>query len=261
MKLMRNALLPLTAITCLGIAAAAYETRDRWKGETSAPVSAPEDIVVRGRLEPSEGVYELAAFSIAPTTAIGEILVSEGQTVAKGQIVATLPSRAQAAAGVETAKAALVVAERRLELTRRPYKDSVISAQQATVQARVADVVLAESQLGRGELLHQRGVTSDEAREIRRAELSRAQARLEEARAQLQAITEVPSREIMLAEAEVGAAKARLQGAMEELALTEIRSPVDGVVLKIRAKSGELVSHRQIMDIGNINVPKIRRSR
>jgi HlyD family secretion protein len=257
MKLMRNALLPLTAITCLAIAAAAYETRDRWKGETSAPVSAPEDIVVRGRLEPSEGVYELAAFSIAPTTAIGEILVSEGQTVAKGQIVATLPSRAQAAAGVETAKAALVVAERRLELTRRPYKDSVISAQQATVQARIADVGLAESQLGRGELLHQRGVTSDEAREIRRAELSRAQARLEEARAQLQAITEVPAREITLAEAEVGAANARLQGAMEELALTEIRSPVDGVVLKIRAKSGELISHRQIMDIGNINVPKI----
>jgi multidrug efflux pump subunit AcrA (membrane-fusion protein) len=114
MKLMRNALLPLTAITCLAIAAAAYETRDRWKGETSAPVPAPEDIVVRGRLEPSEGVYELAAFSIAPTTAVGEILVSEGQTVAKGQIVATLPSRAQAAAGVESAKAALVVAERRL---------------------------------------------------------------------------------------------------------------------------------------------------
>src|SRR6266542_351067 len=258
MKLMRNALLPLAAITCLAIAAAAYETRERWnKSDPSTPVSALEDIVVRGRLEPSEGVYELAAFSIAPTTAIGEILVSEGQTVAKGQIVATLPSRAQAAAGVETAKAALVVAERRLELTRRPYKDSVISAQQATVQARIADVGLAESQLGRGELLHQRGVTSDEAREIRRAELSRAQARLEEARAQLQAITEVPSREIMLAEAEVGAARARLQGAMEELALTEIRSPVDGVVLKIRAKSGELVSHRQIMDIGNINVPKI----
>jgi len=92
MKLMRNALLPLAAITCLAIAAAAYETRDRWKGETSAPVPAPEDIVVRGRLEPSEGVYELAAFSIAPTTAVGEILVSEGQSVAKGQIVATLRS-------------------------------------------------------------------------------------------------------------------------------------------------------------------------
>jgi HlyD family secretion protein len=121
----------------------------------------------------------------------------------------------------------------------------------------VAEVDLAQSQLGRGEMLHQRGVASDEAREIRRAELTRAQARLEEARAQLQAATEVPAQEISLAESEVAAAKARLNGAMEELALTEIRSPVDGVVLKIRAKSGELVSHRQIMDIGNINVPKI----
>ena len=125
------------------------------------------------------------------------------------------------------------------------------------MQARVAEVGLAQSQLGRGEQLHQRGVASDELREIRRAEVSRAQARLEEARAQLQATTEVPAQEIMLAESEVAAAKARLNGAMEELALTEIRSPVDGVVLKIRAKSGELVSHRQIMDIGNINAPKI----
>jgi HlyD family secretion protein len=121
----------------------------------------------------------------------------------------------------------------------------------------MADVGLAQSQLNRGEMLHQRGVASDEVREIRRAELSRAQARLEEARAQLQATTEVPSREIMLAESEVAAAKARLHAAKEELALSEIRSPVDGVVLKIRAKSGELVSHRQIMDVGNINTPKI----
>jgi HlyD family secretion protein len=67
----------------------------------------------------------------------------------------------------------------------------------------------------------------------------------------------VPAREVMLAEAEVAAARARVQGALEELALTEIRSPVDGVVLKIRAKAGELVSYRQIMDIGNISAPKI----
>jgi HlyD family secretion protein len=250
-------LLPLAVIACLAIAATAYESDGNWNDNGSTPAQSVREIVVRGRLEPSEGVYELAAFSLAPTTAVGDILVAEGQSVSKGQLVATLRNRAQAAAGVETAKAALVVAERRLEFTRRPYKDSVISAQEATVQARIADVGLAQSQLDRGELLHQRGVASDENREIRRAELSRAQARLEEARAQLQAVTEVPSREIMVAESEVAAAKARLQGAMEELALTEMHSPVDGVVLKIRAKSGELVSNRQIMDIGNINAPKI----
>jgi ABC exporter DevB family membrane fusion protein len=208
-------------------------------------------------LEPSDGVYELAAFSIAPTTAVGEVLVSEGQVVKKGEIVATLRSHAQAAAGVESAKAALAVVERRLDLTRRPYKDSVVTAQQATIQARMADLEFAQSQLNRGETLYGRGVSSDEVRETRRAELSRAQARLEEARAQLQATTEVPSREIVLAEAEVVAARAKLQSALEELALAEIRAPADGTVLKVRAKSGELVSHRQIMDIGNIKRPKI----
>ena len=259
MKLVRNTLLPLAAITCLAIAAAAYETRGLWnKNDRSALSVTPDDIVVRGRLEPSEGVYELAAFSIAPTTAVGEILVSEGQSVCQG------PDRRDAAkprAGRGRRRIGQGRARcRRTDgssSTRRPYKDSVIDAQQATVQARIAEVGLAQSQLGRGEQLHQRGVASDEMREIRRAEVSRAQARLEEARAQLQATTEVPSREIMLAESEVAAAKARLHGAVEELALTEIRSPVDGVVLKIRAKSGELVSHRQIMDIGNINAPKI----
>ena len=258
MKLIRIAMLPLAAGLCLAIATAGYETRGLWTtNDRSPPLSSPQDIVVRGRLEPSGGVYELGAFSIAPTTAVGEIVVSEGQTVSKGQLVARLRSHAQAVAGIETAKAAVMVAERRLEFIRRPYKDAAINAHQATVQARVAEVGLAESQLGRGEQLHQRGVASDELREIRRAELTRAQARLEEARAQLRAATEVPAQEIMLAESEVAAANARLNGAMEELALTEIRSPVDGTVLKIRAKSGELVSHRQIMDIGNINVPKV----
>jgi ABC exporter DevB family membrane fusion protein len=258
MTRMRN-VLSLAAVAGLAIAAVAYETRGIWNENDGAKASspAPTDIVVRGRLEPSDGVYELAAFSIAPTAAVGDMLVAEGERVAKGQLVATLRSHAQAAAGVETAKAGLVVAERRLELTRRPYKDSVIAAQEATVQARMADVSLAQSQLNRGEVLHQRGVASDEVRETRRAELSRAQARLEEARAQLQATTEVPAREITLAESEVAAARARLDSAKEELALCEIRTPVDGVVLKIRAKSGELVSHRQIMDIGNINAPKI----
>jgi ABC exporter DevB family membrane fusion protein len=257
-RLMRKLLFCAAAVICVALVATAYQTRSLWiESAKPAPPPVLHDIVVRGRLEPSDGVYEVAAFSIAPTTSVGQVLVSEGQAVKKGEIVATLRSHAQAAAGVESAKAALAVVERRLDLTRRPYKESVVSAQQATIQARMADLEFAQSQQNRGELLYGRGVSSDEVRETRRAELSRAQARLEEARAQLQATTEVPSREILLAEAEVVAAHARLQGAQEELALTEIRAPADGTVLKVRAKSGELVSQRQIMDIGNFKRPKI----
>src|SRR4051812_10897025 len=125
----RNIVGLLTVAAALAVAAATYETRPRWseKEESAAP-AAPLDIVVRGRLEPSDGVFEVAAFSLAPTTAVGNILVAEGQAVRKGELVATLRSHAQALAGIESAKAALTIAERRLELTRRPYKESTLAA-------------------------------------------------------------------------------------------------------------------------------------
>src|SRR5688500_16699474 len=108
----RNIIFGLAGLAMVALAAAAYESREQWgdKGESAAPPVLRE-IVVRGRLEPSEGVFEVAAFSLAPTTAVGEIRVAEGQPVRKGDLVATLRSRAQALAGIESAKAALAVAE------------------------------------------------------------------------------------------------------------------------------------------------------
>lgn len=232
-----------------------YET----SGTSAAipPAAPPSEIVVRGRLEPGEGVFAVGAFSSAPTTAIGEVLASEGQAVKKGDIVATLRSHEQAAAAVDAAKAALSVAERRLDVTRRPYKEATLAAQRAAVQARMADVTLAQSQISRSEALRNRGIVSEEANQQRAAEMSRANANLEEARARLQSTTEVPKGELELAEAEVTAARARLAVAQEELDLTVIRAPADGTVLKIRAKSGELVSNRAILEIGDIARLKI----
>jgi HlyD family secretion protein len=215
------------------------------------------EMVVRGRLEPSEGVHELAAFSLAPTTALGEVLVAEGQTVHKGDLVATLRSRTQALAALEAARAGLVVAESRLELTQHPYKEAAITAQQAAVRARVADLTLAEAQIHRSALLRNRGIVSDEANDVRSAEVSRANANLEEAKARLQATTEVPPGELLLARAEVAAARARVAVAEQELGLTEIRAPITGRILKTVAKSGELVSNRAIMYIGDIERLKI----
>ena len=166
-----------------------YET----SGTSAAipPAAPPSEIVVRGRLEPGEDIA-VGAFSSAPTTAIGEVLASEGQAVKKGDIVATLRSHEQAAAAVDAAKAALSVAERRLDVTRRPYKEATLAAQRAAVQARMADVTLAQSQISRSEALRNRGIVSEEANQQRAAEMSRANANLEEARARLQSTTEVP---------------------------------------------------------------------
>ena len=215
------------------------------------------DIVVRGRLEPRAGIFSVAAFSIAPTVAVGDVLVVEGQEVKKGDIVAVLRNRDEAQAALEVAKADLAVAERRLDQVRRPYKDSTITALKATVRAREADLVLAETQHRRGTTLFAGGVASAETRDVRAADVDRGRANLEEARAKLQAEQEVAAPDILLAEAQVAAARVRLQSAQADLELTQIRAPADGTVLKIHAKAGELVSHGPILDIGDIAAPKI----
>lgn len=249
----------VTLLVCaLAVGAPGFGLREPGAVSEAAPrPPMPRRIVVRGRLEPRDGVFQVAAFSLAPTASVGEILVAEGQAVRKGDVVANLRSHDQALRGVEAAKASLAVAERKLDLTRRPYKDSLIAAQEAAVQARQADLSLAQAQIHRSQLLRERGVVSEETSDTRAAEVSRARANLEEARARLQAATEVPTREVRLAEAEVDAARAKLAIAQEELALTEIRAPTDGVVMKVHAKSGELVSNRPLMDIGNFDQPKI----
>ena len=242
----------------LGVAAALAAlvggmAQDREAAEPRAAVpSPPGGIVVRGRLEPSEGVFSVAAFSSAPTTALGDVLVAQGQAVKKGDVVATLRTHTQAMAAVDAAKASLEVTERRLDVTRHPFKEATLAAQQAAVQARVADVNLAQAQIQRSEILRKRGIVSDESNDLRAAQMARANASLEEARDHLAAVKEVPQNEILLAETEVAAARARLRVAQEELGLTEIRAPADGTVLKILAKSGELVSDRAIMDIGDL---------
>ena len=249
----------VTLLVCT-FAAAAPGFRSREPAgitEAASRPQIPRQIVVRGRLEPKDGVFQVAAFSLAPTASVGEILVAEGQRVRKGEVVANLRSHDQALRGVEAAQASLAVAERKLDLTRRPYKDSAIAAQEAAVQARQADLNLAQAQIHRSQLLRERGVVSEETSDTRAAEVNRARANLEEARARLQAATEVPAREVRLAEAEVEAARAKLAIAKEELALTEIRAPSEGVVIKVHAKSGELVSNRPLMDIGNLDQPKI----
>jgi HlyD family secretion protein len=249
-------LLVLTTIALL--IPVSYSYRDTWPpNKAVVPLGLTPEIVSRGRLEPKAGIFSVAAFSIAPTVALGDVLVVEGQTVKKGDVVATLRNRDEAQAVLENAKADLTVAERRLEQVRRPYKDSTVTALEATVRAREADLALAEAQRRRGDVLYHGGVASEETRDMRVADVARGQATLEEARARLQAETEVAETDIQVAEAQLAAARAHLRSAQSEVELTEIRAPTDGVVLKIHAKAGELASRGPIMDIGDIAAPKI----
>jgi membrane fusion protein, multidrug efflux system len=89
--------------------------------------------------------------------ALAEVLVDRGQVVRKGQVVATLDSRAQAAA-VELSRARVEYTKRRMERNEDLYRDELLSMQQK-------DEMETDAELARLELLERS--TQVEIRSIR----------------------------------------------------------------------------------------------
>jgi HlyD family secretion protein len=153
---------------------------------------------------------------------------------------------------VAAARAALDLAERRLDQVRQPWREATLRALTAAVEARRAEFDMAQQQTRRTADLQRAGVRADAERDTREAELRRAASLLREAEAQLAAATDVPERELRVAEAEVRLARARLVAAEAEAELSVIRAPRAGTVLRVHARPGEPVGGRTILELGDM---------
>ncbi len=226
---------------------------ERQGGAQEPPAAqVPTALLVRGRLEPAEGVLALGAFSSAPTVALGDVQAREGTQVAAGEILATLQNRARAEAEAAAARAALDLAERRLDQVRQPWREASLRALTAAVEARRAELDIAQQQMRRTADLQRAGVRADAERDTREAEMRRAASLLREAEAQLAAATNVSEREVRVAEAEVALARARLASAEAEAELSLIRAPRAGTVLRVHAHPGEPVGNRTILELADM---------
>ncbi|NMT65004.1 efflux RND transporter periplasmic adaptor subunit [Marinobacter orientalis] len=144
-------------------------------------------------------VLDLASFS---TGILDEVLVSRGDEVKKGQIVARVESSRE--------KAALAIAEIRAENS-------------ATVTSRKAQYDYAQKQLIRAQGLKQKGAISSQ--------------RFDE----YQANEIIAKQELELAKLELARLRLEQEAAKVVLKEREIRSPVDGVVQKVDRGAGEYV--------------------
>ena len=168
--------------------------------------------------------------------------VEKGDTVQQGQVLVRLEDndfRAQS----NQARANLAAAQARLDQLRTGSRPQEKLKDRAGVLQAEATLRNAEADYDRSEKLYRAGVTS-------KAELDRALAQRDTARALLEAarqsssMTDVGPRpeEIRAADAQVRQMKAGLDYAETQLAATEIRAPVSGTVLQRIVERGEMVS-------------------
>lgn len=242
-------------------------------------------ITALGRLEPQGEVIQLSA----PTTnsnRVAQLLVKEGDSVKKGQIIAILDSRERLEAAVAEATANVKLAQSQLAITQAGAKQGEIEAQKAeiarleaqqqgdiqTQQSVIArlqsELENAQTEANRYQMLYQEGAISASDADNKRLRLETAQrslqeaqavlrrlqttspAQLNQAKATLARIQEVRPVDIQANQAEINRALAVVQQAKVNLEDAYVRSPLNGVILDIFTHAGEIVSNNGIVAIG-----------
>ena len=215
--------LAMAASTIAIVAGAGWYATDWWR--TGRFIETTDDAYAGGDVTP-----------VSPHVAgfIGEILVSDNQHVAAGQVLIRLDQRdfraaldhAQAVA--DERAAALAGLEARYLL-----QEQVVAEAEATVAAKIAQANFAREDAVRYRNLAKTGVGSRQSDQRASATDQEAQSALQAAQAKLAAARQqmiVLQAEIAGARANVAQAKADLETARLNLSYTEIRSPLDGYV-------------------------------
>ena len=216
------------AVALLGLGAlTAYRYQDiliPWiEGKSNAKF-----IVVSGNIEAHESVVSFKTVQ----SRIVELPFDEGQTVKAGTVLARVDD-ADYKQQVAIAEAALNTQTRQLDVAQQN-----VIASRRTIVSDEADVALKQLEFDRAQTLLTKGAGTTDARDVAETTVRQSRAALDRDNA-LEAAAE---KNVALALANIGSAKAALDLAKIVLDYTTLKAPFDGVILVRQAELGEVVS-------------------
>ncbi len=247
-----------TAVNLLLVPATFAQETPRAAKAEPPPDDKRWQAVAPGRIEPNSGEIKIAA----PVMGIvGEVLVKANDKVFAGEPLIRLVD-GEAQARMATAEAQIALRRRvradenapRAAATRRRAEDAVFDGEKAVIDARAAvDRAAIERRAGRG---------SDADVESARTTLTRAQDRLKQLKAELRRVendnaTPFPSS----AEGQLNIARTELLATEAGLEKMTIRAPIDGTILQLNARPGELASpsgSQPLIVLGDISGLRVR---
>jgi HlyD family secretion protein len=212
--------------------------------------------VAPGRVEPLSGLIRVAPPVMG---VIGDVLVGAGDAVFAGEALIRLTDH--------EVRARLAAAEAQVALRRRVRnKESASSGAAARRRAEdaVADTEIAVSEarsfVDKAAVERRPGRGSDADVEAARSGLTRAQVRLVQQKAELRRI-EADASLPTQAEGQLNIARSELLAAQAAVENMTIRAPIDGTILQMNAKPGELASPsatQALVLLGNVSALRVR---
>jgi HlyD family secretion protein len=283
----RNLLVALTfsivAVCCAG--AFVYWNGLPWADETAQGADGEPakrtEVIALGRLEPKDGIHGVGAI---PGDVLDEVKVHVGQAVSRGEVVAVLKSRGlrrleaeavekQLQEAIHRSEAEESAAKSRIELAELAVKQAEAGANKLASQKKQIELLETVFELEKKRFENLQGLSKEtvSANERQTQELlvRKSEAELFAAQASFESLQLANRFAIDTAVAEVKAAESakelilaglsreslqkRYEQALAQYELTNIKSPVEGVVLGVFARSGEVVGPLRIMTVADVS--------
>ncbi|WP_159347794.1 efflux RND transporter periplasmic adaptor subunit [Roseomonas harenae] len=228
-----------TALVAAGIGAWAAGIGPFAPAPVAPPVAdaAPAGVGALGRVEPAGRIRRLSA----PYTGarLDRLLVTEGETVAEGQVLAEFSEAAQRDAAVAEAAAKLAQANVMLERTRRGGSVSEVEAVEARVDALSAAEETARRDAARSQSLVASGAGAAAQAERNRYLAAQRRAERAAAEAELETLRNPRPEDVARAQADA--------------ALTRLLAPTSGTVLRVIARAGEAAGTEGVLELGDLS--------
>lgn len=214
---------------------------------------ATGDVVALGRLQPSGGVVSVALPQGAGDARLDQLLVTEGEIVAEGDVLAVLDSLQLYESALTSAESTLAIRRAALAQTRVH-----VAATQAELRAQIrgaeATLSASERELARVRSLIERGVATQATLEAAIQANDNAQADLDRLQASQLRYQPGPDGEqvdIALASADLAAAKAAVEQARSDLDRARVFAPRDGTIVEVAARTGERPPSDGLLQMGD----------
>lgn len=206
------------------------------------------------RIEPVSRVLTLASPNNMDGSRIGSWLVQEGDDVQKGDLLGYFSHHGRELAQKALADARVKVAQANLVRIQQGSKKEDIEAQKARVNAAIAQEDRARKEYDRSLQMYQEKAISKSRYDLALSDYKKTQADRKSAQEVLDSLMTVRPDDVQIAQAQVDEAKAQAAVAAESLALSEIRAPINGTILKIYSFEGEAPADSGILDIADLTV-------
>lgn len=218
-------------------------------------VASIHEVVALGRLMPRDGTITVHAPYGAGDARVARLLVTEGDEVQAGEVIAELDNASALASAVALAEANLAVRQAALRQTQ-----ALISSTEGEVRAslRRARAVAkhAATELKRTQRLFADGVATQ-------ADLDTAQTTAQEANYEVQRLSATRARydeddithqaDVALAQSNVTAAEAQLEQAQRDHERAQVRAPWAGTILSVNVRAGEKPTTQGVVELGDLS--------